>query len=198
MIGFDRVHALDGDEPVRRFQTDNATASSRHTDGAGSVRSKSHIRHSTRHCDSGSARGTPWNQAAQQTERVSGRPKIIIQAGRRGREFGHVRFTDDVHVPLPCDRQAWSILLGRRTSRGKILRAGRRDHALHIDVILDRQLELVTAGLCRPMDDKGPIPIEEGIDTRHNRATAKGQERSQRQQDGPIAGPDEGFHKFEK
>ena len=181
---------------MSRFQTDDATTSCRHTDGSGGVRPKSHIRHSTRHRDSRSARGTPWNQAAQEIERVSGRPEIIIQAGRRDREFGHVRFTDYVHVPLPCNRQAWSILLRRRTSLGKILRAGRRDHALHIDVILDSQLELFRAGLGRPMDDKGAIPRKEGVDTRHERATAKQEQGYQGQRDGPIGKPAEYFHEF--
>jgi hypothetical protein len=42
-------------------------------------------------------------------------------------------------------------------------------------MLSDSQLELFAARFCRPMDDKGTIPRQEGVDARHDRAPAKEQ-----------------------
>src|SRR2546427_834096 len=72
-------------------------------------------------------------------QRILGRPEIFIDTGGRDREFGQVRFANDLHVTLAGDCQAWRIglrglvrLLEKlRTakrhlpSRSGVIRAGR-------------------------------------------------------------------------
>ena len=68
-------------------------------------------------------------------QRILRRPEIFIDTGGRDREFGQVRFANDLHVTLAGDCQAGRIGLRRLVRLLEKLRTGGRGHSFHVDVI---------------------------------------------------------------
>src|SRR5882724_7116626 len=113
-------------------------------------------------------------------QRILGRTEIFIDTGRRDREFGQVRFANDLHVTLAGDCQTWRIGWRRLVRLLEKLRTRGRDHSLHLDVIFYCQPYLDAGRIRRPVINESAIPGELLVDKRRKRASATQDKQSQR------------------
>src|SRR4029077_1820168 len=86
---------------------------------------------------------SPWDKPPPFAKRVLRSSVISVQAGRGHREFTEIRFPYDLHVSLPCDLQALRVAGSWLTGFSDVFGASRGNHTFHIDVIFDRQTQLL-------------------------------------------------------